>query len=382
MNAIQTQCRDRLKFLKKKLGVKSQKEFRNLIREKMGTASDKSLIDRLLTFGGQIINYPDAEKGWKPFAIKAVDELLQQGNINAILSSSSPIRCHIIARELKVKYGIPWIADLRDLWSEYHKYSYSRLRLLFDRKLEIKTLSAADMLVIVSQPWAKKLGNLHSGKATCVITNGFDPKNLKLPPIDLTDKFTITFTGNLYSGNQDPTKLFSALADLISEKKIDPVDFEIRFYGPRLKWLEKKSAEYHLSDIVRQYGTVPHEVAIDKQRESQILLLLDWDNHEEKGVYPMKVFEYLAAGRPMLVTGGISGNVIDDLLTETKAGIHAVEIDDIKNALMEFYKEYKQKGRTVFQGIKEEINKYSQREMAGKFAAIMNRLVVETKEAR
>lgn len=374
VNVTRTKYKDSQRFWKKILGLKSQEEIRNRVKETIGVTSGKSLLDRLLTFYGEIVNYPDSEKGWKSFAVQTAEELLQQRNISAILSSSWPVTCHVIAHELKTKYGVPWVADLRDLWSQNHNYSYSRLRRVFDKNLEIRTLSSADALVTVSQSWVDKINKLHAGKDAYAITNGFDPENRELTPIDLTDKFTITYTGNIYGGKQDPTKLLSALASLISEKKMDDADIEVRFYGPRLKWLDIEIATYRLSGVVKQYGAVPHDIAIDKQRESHVLWLLDWDSPEEKGVYPLKVFEYLAAGRPVLATGGMSGNAIDNLLAETNAGIHAPGIEDVKRALLEFYSEYKESGSPVFHGIGTAISKYSQREMAGKFSACLNKI--------
>ena len=379
LKIIRTPKKDRLGFCTNLLGLKSQEEIRNRIREKIGFISDKSLVSRLLGCYGEIANYPDAEKGWKSTAVTAGEDLLSKENINALLSCSAPVTCHTVAHELKAKSGIPWVADLRDLWSQNHNYGYSRLRRRFDKKMEIRTLSLADALVTVSQSWVEKINKLHTGKYACAITNGFDPENRELPPIELTNRFTITYTGNIYGGKQDPGKLFSALNSLISEGKVDRADFDVRFYGPRLKWLENVITSYRLSDVVKQYGTLSHGITIDKQRESQILLLLDWDNPEEKGVYPLKVFEYLAAGRPVLATGGIKGNVIDNLLAETKVGIHAPAIEDIRDALLKLYREYKSEGKTIFKGIQTEIVKYSQREMAAKFAGILERSTSESK---
>ena len=380
VKSIRTQHKDSLGFLKKLFGLKSQEEIRIRIRESIGSTSAKSISGRLSAFLGQFINYPDAEKGWRKYAVEAADELIKQGDIDAIISSSSPVTCHVVAYELKVKYGIPWVADLRDLWSQNHNYSYSRLRRLFDKRLESRVLSAADAMVTVSQPWADKLGKLYGEKNRYAITNGFDPENLKLPPINLTEKFTITHTGNIYHGKQEPSGLFDALAGLTSEKKVDPTDFDVRFYGPRIKQLENEIASYRLSGIVNQYGVIPHEEAIQRQRESQVLLLLDWNSPGETGVYPLKVFEYLAAGRPILATGGVIGNVIDNLMAETKAGIHAPTAEDIRTALLKLYHEYKSDGRTRFNGIQSEIAKYSQREMAAKFAGILERSALKSKQ--
>jgi hypothetical protein len=121
---------------------------------------------------------------------------------------------------------------------------------------------------------------------------------------------------------------------------------------------------------------VAHDDAIGKQKESQLLLLLDWDAPGEKGVYPLKALEYLGAGRPILSTGGIAGNVIDELLEKTGAGVHAIMVEDVKTTLLEMYREYQHNGKVEYHGLPEEIDKYSQRKMAGKFADILNKLIL------
>jgi glycosyltransferase involved in cell wall biosynthesis len=216
---------------------------------------------------------------------------------------------------------------------------------------------------------------MYDDKDRYAVPNGFDPENLELPPVNLTGKFTITHTGNIYHGKQEPSGVLSALAGLITEKKVDPADFEVRFYGPGIKQLENEITSYNLSGIASLHGVIPHQASVQRQRESQVLLLLDWNSPGEMGVYPLKVFEYLASGRPVLATGGINGNVIGNLLAETKAGIHAPTAEDIKTALLKFYNEYKSEGKTLFNGIQSEIDKYSQREMAAKFAGILERSI-------
>ena len=48
-----------------------------------------------------------------------------------------PVTSHLVARKLK-KWNVPWIADLHDLWTQNHFYSYSRFRKKIDLKLEKK----------------------------------------------------------------------------------------------------------------------------------------------------------------------------------------------------------------------------------------------------
>ena len=325
----------------------------------------------------EIAHYPDAEKGWKPFAVKAGDELLQNEDIDAMISSSSPVTTHIIAKELKKKHKIPWVADFQDLWTQNHNYPYTILRKLFEKKLEVKTLSMADALVTVSSPLTEKLKMLHKGKRIYAITNGFDPEKMSDGKANLTSKFTITYTGQIYT-KQDPSKLLVALKDLISKGAIDPNDVDVRFYGPENGLLARKIEEYELSAIVRQCGIVSREISFEKQRESQLLLLLKWEDPRERGIYHLKVFEYLAARRPILATGG-TDDVVKELLNETSAGIDAQTVEDVKSALRKLYAEYKLRGKISYQGNAEKVNKYSYREMARKFAEVINAILRESK---
>ncbi len=339
------------------------------------SAAGRSLFDRILALGGEIINYPDSCKSWKKPAVAAGRDVLESDKFDAIISSSSPVTGHLIARELKKKYRIPWIADLRDLWSQNHNYYYSSLRKMFDERLELKTLSSADVLVTVSQPWADRLGSLHIEKTVYAVTNGFDEDTVAENPAGLTSKFTVTYTGNIYRGKQNPVGLFDSLRSLISEDIIDPDDVEVRFYGPALDWLEKEISGYGLSGVVRQYGIVPQQVALEKQKESQLLWLMDWDDPAENGWYPLKIFEYLGAARPVLATGGVSGNVVHTLLAKTKGGLNAITMDEIKNSLRNYYNEFKLKGEISCHSLGDEIARYTQRKMTGKFVAILNGLL-------
>ena len=370
---IETSYRDALGFWKRLFRLNPDEDIRRQVKKRLGITSRKSLMDFILTCGGAIVNYPDSDRGWKSFAVRAGSELLQKEDIDAILSSSSPVTSHLIAKELKVRYKIPWLADFRDLWSQNHNYSYGPLRRLIDRRLEVKTLSKADALVTVSQPWVEQLEILHKGKPAYAIANGFDPEEVNDPSVELTAKLTITHTGTIWPRGQYPWKLFAALRDLISDRTINPNEVEVRFYGPEEGWLTKEVDEYGLSGMVKQYGMVPRQVALEKQRESQLLLLIAWEYRQNQGAYGIKTFEYLAARRPILATG-VPSDVNKELLNETNAGICALTVEDVKSSLKRLYQEYKLKGKIDYNGDVEKIDKHSHREMAKKLSEILNSL--------
>jgi len=200
---------------KKRLHLQPDKGFQEQVGVPLAIRGVKgSLTSKVITFIKGIIAYPDEQKAWLPFAVDSGHELLHKEKFDAILSSSGPVTCHLIAKELKRKHKVPWIADLRDLWTQNHYYPYGIIRKWFERRLELKTLNEADALVTVSEPLAKDLGLLHHKKLVCAIPNGFDPDEMGSAP--LTKEFTITYTGQLYQGKQDPSLLLRALAELIN----------------------------------------------------------------------------------------------------------------------------------------------------------------------
>lgn len=334
----------------------------------------KFFLKFFYNFVKEIIAYPSENKGWKPFALKAVSEFLQKDSIDAIISIW-PITSHIIAYELKKIYRTPWIADFPDLWSQNSAYPYGPLRRMFDRRLEKKILKSANALITSSWPLAERLKSLHKGKSISAIMLGFDPDMVNEPPSNLTTKFTITYTGIFYPKKRHPSTFLAALSDLISDGIIDPNEIEVRFYGPKKDWVEREIEKNKLSTVVKQYGIITVDKCFEKQRESQILLQLNWDDPKEKGVFSGKLLDYLAAKRPILAAGG-SGNdeVVKKILLKTGTGVYGSGIKDVKSFLHKFYLEYIQKKKIDYKGNWEEVKKYSNQEMARKFADILNQI--------
>lgn len=355
----------------KLFGFRTEESITEQVKKWTGVISRRSIFDVLLNWYQAIFAYPDTERTWRKPALKVARYALIKGNFEAVLSSSPFPTSHMVASELKEKFGLRWVADFRDPWTQNHAYSFGSVRKYIEQRLERKTLSTADAMTAAAPAYAEKQQQLHE-KPVNVVTNGFDPENLNDPPADLPEKFTITYTGTIYTGKQDPEKLLEALERLISRGVIKPDDIEARFYGSRQSWLSDRITKHNLVDVVRQYGSIPRSESWQRQRESHVLLLLNWENPQEKGVYPLKFFEYLAARRPILATGGFSRSDMEKLVIETKAGIYAPTVGEIETSILSFYQEYKQTGRVCYNGDLKETEKYSYREAARKFADILS----------
>ena len=112
----------------------------------------------------------------------------------------------------------------------------------------------------------------------------FDPDIPNIPPAELTAKFTIAYKDAIYRGNQHPSVFFTALSDLIFNGTINTGDVEVKFYGDEEYWLTREIENYESSNIVELHGRVPRQIAFKKQRESQLSLLLNWDDYRIKRV--------------------------------------------------------------------------------------------------
>jgi glycosyltransferase involved in cell wall biosynthesis len=366
---IETEYTDVLHDWKARLGL----DRKRTVHEQFGLSSAKRpgsapAHSRVLDLVKYFLSYPDRRKGWIPFALAAVEELRRQKRqIDAIVTTFPPIPVHLVGARAKIMLGCPWIADFRDLWSQnLAEPSWS-----LQSGLEKRTLRQADALVTVSAPWSSRLQQRYPNKKVYTIPNGFDPDDFPSPSPALTREFSITYTGELYYGQRDPTVLFEVLRDLMQEEAIPASDLRIRFYGAVEPWLPAQVEKYGLNQVVELHGPVPWKDVMEHQRESQILLILPWN---DPGHHSAKLFEYFAAARPVLAVGGSRG-VLTQALEETHAGIHAVSKGQLREFLLNAYAEYKKHGRVPYSGDQQAIEQYSHPEMARSFARLLDGLV-------
>lgn len=368
------------KFWKGMIGIKHNESVLAPLEQKNSFTKNSlrdSFLFHLFILGGTILAYPDEMRSWRIPAIKAGKALLDREKFDAVISSSSPITSHRIAKDLTKYSETPWIADLRDLWTQHHNYLYP-LRKFIETRLEKKTLSQAQILSTVSESLLLKLQSRYPSKNIKVLTNGFDPELVNEPMGPLTKEFTITYTGLTYRVRHNPGRLFQALHELITEGRIDANKVLVRFYGVTQKCIMQYAKLYGVEDIVMQFGPVSRDAALARQRESQLLLMHGWEDEYETGVLPIKMFEYFAARRPILATGGTSQEQFRTILQTTRAGQHAIEISSIKTILCNYYQSYIETGAVTYEGIPAEMDKYSHRNMAKKFSLVLNEAVSKT----
>ncbi len=324
-------------------------------------------------FWWQLIEYPHRYKNLTKRMVKKADEYLKNNKVEAILTSSGPEVVHIAGKKIKEKHDIPWHADMRDLWTQNYYYKQNCLRKLFDTNLEKNLLPKANAVTTVSDPLAGIQSNFLDGKTIDVIHNGFDPAEVFVEEQKQYDKLTFIHTGLIYENYQTPEHLFKAVSELIQTKLIDENKISINFFGAINQNIVKLAQTYGLENLFAFSGKIPRQEVLIEQKKSHILLYFQWENSEHKGIYSGKIFEYLAAKRPILVTGG-KKDVVGELLDNTCAGVHALTNEEIKQTILKYYNEFIHTGKVSYNAVEEEVNKYSYPAMAGKFADILDRI--------
>jgi len=279
VRVVQTPYRDVLRDLKAMFGLDPERGLHQQLQMQVAkNYSYPTLKGRCIRLLKEFAAYPDEYRGWAGPAFSAASAFIGRERPDAVLSSSYPVTAHLIARKIKERHRIPWVADLRDLWTQNHYCDKNRLVRMMEKRLERRTLAGADLLVTVSPVLAEKLRRMHPGKKVLCITNGYDPEDFPDPAPSLASRFTITYTGTLYNGKRDPGVLLEALRQLMDEGLVEEERLELRLAGPKEQWLETEVLRRGLGRVVRLCGVVGRAEALALQRESHLLLLLLWDH--------------------------------------------------------------------------------------------------------
>ncbi|MEP2279326.1 MAG: glycosyl transferase family 1, partial [Maribacter sp.] len=119
-----------------------------------------------------------------------------------------------------------------------------------------------------------------------------------------------------------------------------------------------------LQDYIEIVGYVSHKDALAYQKASQVLLLVEIDSQDTIGIIPGKLFEYMAAKRPILGVGPKNWKVAS-IVTKTETGQVFEYSDEIelKNVLLSWFQQF-QKGE--LQTTSSNIEQYSRRELTRK----------------
>jgi glycosyltransferase involved in cell wall biosynthesis len=254
---------------------------------------------------------------WLPFARSRALALARLRSFDCVVTSSPPESVHAIGMALR-RRGVPWLADVRDGWTfeplrpEFPTASQRRL----DHWLERRWLGAADAVVCVAEPAVADLRRRGIAEPV-LIRNGWDPEAAPAAgaPTGLLDpdRVSLVYTGRFGTYGRDPRPLVDGLALLARERPDEAARLELVIAGP----LTDDEARLFATDVaparIVHAGSLDRERALALQREADALLLIAQPTRSQ--LLNIKVFEYLASGRPILALaeGTEAGVVVSDI---------------------------------------------------------------------
>ncbi len=366
---VETDDADMAVDFKRALGLNSEAALKDLMSGgATAPGTGLRLKARMIDTLKGLMAFPDTNRGWISIATATAQRLIAQQSFDLVLTTSPPPSAHVAGRRIKTDSGLPWVADLRDLWSDDRFSTAPVWRRAVDRRHEQRTLGRASALVTVSEPLAEALRSLHPAVPTHIVLNGFDP-DLVNPGEPLNEFFTITHTGTYHQGRRDPSLLFEAAGNLIRRGRLPRDRFRIHLFVKHEPWLLSMADRHGAADPLECIPRGSHDDAIRAQRRSHVLLLLHWGGPREAGVVTAKVFEYLAARRPILVLGGGPG-ALRDLLDDTGGGLQITSVERLEDQLSAWWEEFERTGSIAWQGNPDRIERYSHIRMAREFVDV------------
>ena len=297
---------------------------------------DRALVQAQVTVRRLLL--PDASVTWNVTAVPAAVRIARREGIDVVLTTSPPASVHFVGAAVQRLTDARWIADLRDpLVANPHRRddtTAARARQAANEQVARLVARQADAISCVSDAIADEMRRLEPRGLVRVIGNGCDFDDFAGLEYTPAPRFRITHAGSFF-GKRDPRPFLQAFRDA-------DLDAVVRFVGDFRSSDREWAESLALGDRLQLVDYLPRAESLRMQRDSEALLLLVPDaGGRGKGVLSGKVYEYLAAGRPILAVVPPDGAAAA-LVRETGGGLVAApdDIEGIRDALLELHGRY------------------------------------------
>ncbi len=287
-------------------------------------------------FGRRLL-VPDENVPWSTAALPTALRIARREEIDVVLTTSPPGSLHLVGAAVQKATGAKWVADLRDslVAHPHRRGDESRLVRVKEKAaggVARLVASRADAIVTAAEAISEETRTLNPRGRVVTIANGCDFDDFAELEHHPSDTFRLTHTGSFF-GRRDPKPFLRALA----ESGLD--DVVVRFVGDFRAADREFAEELGVLDRLELVDYVPRRRSLELQRDSEALLLLIPEaGGRGRGVLSGKVFEYLAAERPILAAVPPDGAAAA-LVRDTGAGVVAApdDVAALRDALVELH---------------------------------------------
>jgi len=262
-----------------------------------------------------LFRIPDRTVEWVPFAVRRAAQLLQKRQYDIVVSSSNPLSSHLVGLFVKKRFHLPWVGDISDPYAFSPMFSWPVWRRRVDREIELAYLSAMDAIIMPIQEmirsYLKRYPSLCPDKVH-LIPYGFAEELYESAQPEPSPRFRLVYTGVFYPSIRDPSEFFRALVELRG------LQMEVLIAGHLQLEYQKAITLAGLSDMVQHIGFQTREKVVTLQTGATALLLLG----NRGGVQlPGKIYDYLAARRPIFMIKNDRWDVAANMVQRMKRGL-------------------------------------------------------------
>ena len=332
---------------------------------------ERALVQAQLTARRLLL--PDASVTWNVTAIPAAIRIARREGIDVVITTSPPGSVHLVGAAVRRVTGTRWIADLRDpLVANQHRRddtTAARARQAANEQVARLVARYADAISCVSEAIADEVRGLDPHGVVRTIANGCDFDDFAGLEYRRAERFRITHAGSFF-GKRDPRPFLQAF----HEANLDAV---ARFVGDFRSSDREWAETLDLGDRLELVGYLPRAESLRLQRDSEALLLLVPEaGGRGKGVLSGKVFEYLAAGRPILAVVPPEGAAAE-LVRETGSGVVVApdDVDGIRAALVAMHSQFANGGLPGVELSTRDEERLSRRARIEEMAALVEEVV-------
>ena len=336
-------------------------------------AGGKSWKQRLALFLRGNLFVPDPRVGWVRPSVRFLRKWLKDHPVDALVSTGPPHSMHLIALRLSRETGIPWVADFRDPWTRMFYFKHLSLTapaLRRHRRLEREVLDGASAVVAVS-PLVQEEFRSMTETPVELITNGFDEADFAGPADADDGRFKLVHTG-LFASDGIPDALWRALAEKVAEDEDFASKLQIQLVGKTDREVLHSLEAAGLKPFVTDFGYCSHADAVRRQRAASVLLLPLRKEPEYRATLPGKLFEYLAADRPILGIGQTDGAMASVVRASQAGTVCDWEDEQGLRRVIDGWWDRFRSGEPL-RGA-EDIGRFSRRRLTESFARLLDRL--------
>jgi len=276
----------------------------------------RSRLRRVIAY---LLLVPDPLALWSHRAARHPLALEHVGGARWVLSSSPPESVHLAAEGFARRFGAQFVMDLRDGWLDEPTIPLvrtSRVQRLRHRRLERRLVGRADRILVTSESWRRLLVNRLPDTAgkTAVLTNACPVGSASCESSNAAGRPDDAEITLLYAGKVTSSRVERRMAHLFECLETGLRDCSARgqlvFVG-NLDDEERRQLRYWHGRLgehgwrVEVEPPVDHDRALAMMRGADGLLLLS----SSMASIPAKLFDYLAAGRPILAVAPAGSEV-------------------------------------------------------------------------